>query len=247
MRLFIAIVSLLLAATIHLFYIDYQVDGENYIYSWPATKSQRRDLQSKYDRRFGKNAIDISKRVVLFGGRPSERLGASYEKAFWLGVIVPLSLAAFSMLVLLPLQLKSTSPPKPQGEKKGPEPRSNLKSRQNVQRPKEHRQQSLAELLIQHFGQNFPVSSGEGTELKPLMVTAKADYVSVEYAVAEYVFGQFREEYQLANQSLASEGDRKIDRLTFNIKPSDTKEWTEQRNLYFDITIGFDQLSGNRA
>lgn len=103
-------------------------------------------------------------------------------------------------------------------------------------------QQSLAQLLLDDLGRNFPVASGNAKENDPLIITALKDYVAVEYAVVRHVLGKIHETYELDSQSLLNQGDRRIDELVFKVKSAGAADWTGRRRFYFDITKGFNQL-----
>ena len=103
-------------------------------------------------------------------------------------------------------------------------------------------QKSLAQLLLDDLGSDFPVSSGNGMRDDPLLITAETDYVSVEYAAVKHVLRAVREEYKLTKQQLISEDNRQIDELIFDVNPMGANEWTGRRSFYFDITSGYNKL-----
>jgi len=102
--------------------------------------------------------------------------------------------------------------------------------------------QSLAELLINDFGTQFPVSSGNGKKDDPLVITAKSDYVAIEHAIVKHVLGKVREQYELDSQKLINADGRQIDELIFSVKSIGEENWTGHRRFYFDITKGFSNL-----
>lgn len=97
----------------------------------------------------------------------------------------------------------------------------------------------LKEILVARFGENFPVGLGSCKRDDPLIVTAKNDYVSVEYAVAEYLLQEMGFEYKFESQSLHHIDDRAIDELIFASKETDELEWSETRRFFFDVSAGF--------
>lgn len=97
----------------------------------------------------------------------------------------------------------------------------------------------LADLLREHLDPELPVSTGNGKEDDPLIITATRDYVSVEYAIAHHALAMSNEEFKLNEQRLHNRGDRVIDELVFDVKPSGASAWKGQRRFFFDITTGF--------
>lgn len=98
---------------------------------------------------------------------------------------------------------------------------------------------SLAELIREDLGEGFPVSTGNGKQDDPLVITELLDYVSVEYTVATHVLTMLREEFELEGQSLTRANGRAIDELVYAVKSPGESEWTGRRRFYFDITDGF--------
>ncbi|HOB44480.1 MAG TPA: hypothetical protein PKH75_15155 [Bacillota bacterium] len=98
---------------------------------------------------------------------------------------------------------------------------------------------TLASLLLEYLDPDFPVSTGNGKADDPLVVTATHDYVSVEHAAVRHVMTMVREDYRLAEQRVHHNGDRVIDELVVDVKPSGANEWTGRRRFFFDITAGF--------
>lgn len=75
-----------------------------------------------------------------------------------------------------------------------------------------------------------------------MIITAIKDHVSVEYAIVRHVLGSAGEEFQLSKQALMTMGNRKIDKMIFDVKPFGAEEWQGSRSFYFDITAGYDGL-----
>lgn len=194
--------------------------------------------------------------VVPYGIAPSKNVGGSdrlrKRDAFWFGIILPISLLAGALTLFAShlgaraqhtrketgLKLDTAKVPTEPGA-------SNHLSAPPIgvlteTLPPE--QKSLAQLLIDDLGSEFPVSSGNGKRDDPLLITAERDYVSVEYAAVRHVLGAVREEYKLTKQQLISEDNRQIDELIFDVKPIGANEWTGRRSFYFDITSGYNKL-----
>jgi len=79
---------------------------------------------------------------------------------------------------------------------------------------------SLAELLLEDFGSELPISHGNAKLDDPLVITSTVDYISVEHEVARHIFAMMREEYALAEQRVHHTDGRVVDELVFDAKPS---------------------------
>lgn len=97
----------------------------------------------------------------------------------------------------------------------------------------------LAELLREHFGDDFPVGAGSAKQDDPLVITAKRDYVSFEYATAQMLMEMACYEYKLERQTIRHVDNREVDELAYAVKPAGESEWTETKRFYFDITAGY--------
>lgn len=92
---------------------------------------------------------------------------------------------------------------------------------------------------------DLPISTGDLTQANPLVITAKRDYVSVEFVVIDILHAESPDtEFQKKGQALLGMGDRSIDRVDYDFKPKGAKSWVGVRSYYFDITEGFRNLGG---
>ena len=90
----------------------------------------------------------------------------------------------------------------------------------------------------EHFGPEFPISTGTAQPANPLVITEEVDYVSIEYAVANYILrSMWRYRYKLKEQSTSHIDGRVIDKMIFLAN----RGGTEEKTFYFafDITAGF--------
>lgn len=209
-----------------------------------AKDAELKNLMSKPEQKRKMALAAIDSQPIYFGLLATNIDKAaprkSINEAFWLGVVVPISLVVIALLlaaqrrsmqqagVVLPDEME---PPSPAGA-----------TSQVVQKDQLVDSPSLAELLLADFGPGFPIQSGDGSETDPLIVTAIKDYVAVEYAIVRHVLGSAGEEFQLSKQALMTMGNRKIDKMIFDVKPVGAEEWQGSRSFYFDITAGYDGL-----
>ena len=335
-RWFAVAAAVLVAILLHTFYVDYKVNAERYLLSWPATPLQRNDLLDKearsqvrpgneriedvggttlydqraehinryceptdrYRRQYGNaNILDrpwpdpedslywrcsrkfvptrpkevkvvipgvsfvaarasLEKRYAstkfLFGMVPSQIIAGdkpsrtSFVKSYWLGVIVPAALLLFVFFMLVSALRGWVSKGRIEASKQLPndaerrEP--HVKEILGAAEAPQNVPPTLADLLKSDFGPDFPVSGGNGKEGSPIVITARTDYVSVEYAVVRHVLAAIGEEYKLSNQTLLGVNGRNIDKLIFNVRKTGSADWEGQRSFYFDITAGFSDL-----
>lgn len=97
----------------------------------------------------------------------------------------------------------------------------------------------LSDLLREHFGESFPVSSGSAKRDDPLIILDERDYVSIEYSVAQLLLDLAECEYELEQQHVRPANGRVVDELVYATSPKGAPEWTETRRFFFDITAGF--------
>jgi hypothetical protein len=200
---------------------------------FPESEARARELRNMMLR-------SLDNKVVYFGMLPSNQIGGSprlqRRDAFWVGIILPLTLVALAILcMLIPLGRRIELPqePKPLTPTLAT---PHLEPTQNSPP-----MASLADLLREDIDASFPVSGGNGKRDDPLIVTEERDYVGVEYAVVRYVLGSIKENYKLAEQKLLTINDRAIDELVFHVKSNDEELWAGTRRFYFDITAGFNR------
>lgn len=103
---------------------------------------------------------------------------------------------------------------------------------------------TLAQLLRQELGPDFPVVSGNGKADSPLVISETRDYVAVEYAVIRQVTGAIGEEWQVAEQRLMHRDGRAIDEIVLDVKQAGAPEWQGLRRFFFDITLGWNATYG---
>ena len=164
-------------------------------------------------------------------------------QGLWLGVVLPIVLVFTGLWLLATLLLKRRPIATGSAEPSNGRTIANTQYRPPVIEPIPPPPVSaLVQMLRSHFGPDFPVTKGEGTEADPLVISRKVDYVSVEYVVAEHVIRSLGEEFAKEKQSLLHVGGKAIDELAYRVKPTGAPEWSGIRRFYFDITTGFNEL-----
>lgn len=96
----------------------------------------------------------------------------------------------------------------------------------------------VAELLA--ADPNLPISEGDITEARPLVINATNDYVGVEYRVVEMM--QERERgifFKFESQQIFERDGRKIDVLSYRHKVGSSAHWDGVKKYYFDVTRGY--------
>lgn len=127
------------------------------------------------------------------------------------------------------------------GERAGKRESSNKSSDMRSLAPKPVVNSVVARLLS--CNPNLPITVGDLTQTSPLVITAKKDYVSVEYDIIRILHSESPDvEFKMSGQSLLGMGDRNIDRIDFDFKPKGAENWVGVRSYYFDITEGFRNL-----
>ena len=75
-------------------------------------------------------------------------------------------------------------------------------------------------------------------EEHPIVITETDGYVHLEYVITDILFQLKNLESKLVSQHCLSVGDKKLDRLCFEVKSAQDKKPREM-DLYFDITAGY--------
>lgn len=90
---------------------------------------------------------------------------------------------------------------------------------------------------------SLPIGSGDMTQAHPLVITAKNDYVSVEYEVIDVLHSQIPDlEAALQTQGLIRNDGQHIDALTFRYTKANDATWSRVATYYFDISAGMNEL-----
>jgi len=76
----------------------------------------------------------------------------------------------------------------------------------------------------------------------PIVITETDGYVHLEYVITDILFQLKNLESKLVSQHCLSVGDKKLDRLCFEVKSAQDKKPREM-DVYFDITAGYNNLS----
>ena len=76
----------------------------------------------------------------------------------------------------------------------------------------------------------------------PIVITETDGYVHLEYVITDILFQLKNLESKLVSQHCLSVGDKKLDRLCFEVKSAQDKKPREM-DVYFDITAGYINLS----
>ena len=79
-------------------------------------------------------------------------------------------------------------------------------------------------------------------EEHPIVITETDGYVHLEYVITAILFQLKNLESKLVSQHCLSVGDKKLDRLCFEVK-SDQDKKPREMAVYFDITTGYNALS----
>ncbi len=72
----------------------------------------------------------------------------------------------------------------------------------------------------------------------PIVINETDNYVHLEYVTTDILFHLMNLEAKLISQHLISVGEKKLDRLCFEVKPAQDKKPREME-VYFDITAGY--------
>lgn len=91
------------------------------------------------------------------------------------------------------------------------------------------------------------IGDGNCTEADPLTILDTNNHVALEHFIAQLLMEEEGLEFRFCEQSFIPQGERCIDKLTFDAKPEGASEWQEQRRFYFDITDGFNTLQARLA
>ena len=75
----------------------------------------------------------------------------------------------------------------------------------------------------------------------PIVITETDGYVHLEYVITDILFQLKKLEAKMTAQQCISVGDKKIDRLCFEVKSAQDKK-PRKMDVYFDITAGYNAL-----
>lgn len=78
-------------------------------------------------------------------------------------------------------------------------------------------------------------------EEHPIVITETDGYVHLEYVITDILFQLKGLESQMVSQYCMSVGDKKLDRLCFEVRSAQDKKLKEI-DVYFDITAGYDSI-----
>ena len=76
---------------------------------------------------------------------------------------------------------------------------------------------------------------------RPIVITETDNYVHLEYVITDILFHLMNLESKLNSQHLISVGDKKLDRLCFEVKSAQGKK-PKEIDVFFDITAGYNAL-----
>lgn len=76
-------------------------------------------------------------------------------------------------------------------------------------------------------------------EEHPIVITETDGYVHLEYVITDILFQLKNLEAKMTTQQCLSVGDKKLDRLCFEVKSAQDKK-PRKMDVYFDITAGYD-------
>jgi hypothetical protein len=76
----------------------------------------------------------------------------------------------------------------------------------------------------------------------PIVITETDGYVHLEYVITDILFQLKNLEAKMTTQQCLSFGDKKLDRLCFEVKSTQNKE-PKEMDVYFDITAGYNTVS----
>ena len=85
--------------------------------------------------------------------------------------------------------------------------------------------------------ENAELSIGNDKE-RPIVITETDNYVHLEYVITDILFQLMNLESKMISQHLISVGDKKLDRLCFEVKSVQEKK-PKAMDVYFDITAGY--------
>lgn len=172
-----------------------------------------------------------------FGMLPTRDLDGtdsrSRDKAFWIGLIVPVVVIFFAILIIrLPMEsLRIRKFTVKHGAQVGLQPS-----------PPRNASASFCDSLRASYGEGFPVAAGNATEDDPLVITELHDYVGIEHAAIRHACEGSGQDFRIAKQALLDVRGRKIDLLYVDVKIRDADDWSSQQKFCFDITAGFNAL-----
>ncbi len=75
----------------------------------------------------------------------------------------------------------------------------------------------------------------------PIVITETEGYVHLEYVITDILFQLKNLESKMISQQCLSVGDKKLDRLCFEVKSAQDKKPMEM-NVYFDVTAGYNAV-----
>lgn len=75
-------------------------------------------------------------------------------------------------------------------------------------------------------------------EEHPIVITETKGYVHLEYVIATFLFRLKRLQAKMLSQQFTSVGDKKLDRLCFEVKSTQGNK-PRELDVFFDITAGF--------
>ena len=96
----------------------------------------------------------------------------------------------------------------------------------------------VSELL---YSENGALHIGNDEE-HPIVITETDGYVHLEYVITDILFQLKKLEAKMTAQQCISVGDKKLDRLCFEVKSTQDKE-PKEMDVYFDITAGYNTVS----
>lgn len=129
---------------------------------------------------------------------------------------------------------------------KGPSSRKPAVARTSNELPRAAKRNDENSELVREIARldpTLPLGSGDMSAAFPLVITAKHDYVAVEYRVIELMHNQLQGlEAELLTQGLLEQDGRHVDALTYGYRRQGSAEWERKKTYHFDITEGMNEF-----
>ena len=191
---------------------------------------------------------ELGAKENLHGLRPSQTLGGDQpsktmiQKAFWLGIVLPMLFMALSACLILYLtatKINFANKKITRRFEKSDSVASQSPSEPQPQ-PKNEESINLRNLLKADFGIDFPISGGTGNSRdNPVVILREEpnDYTSCEYGVLKCIARGRGVEWKLVQQAVMHHNGRTLDQMKVKMtthSPDGMHHTIE--NYYFDIT-----------
>lgn len=195
---------------------------------------------------------ELAAKEISHGLRPSQTLGGDQpsktmiQKAFWLGVVLPLlfiALSACLVLYLIATNLKvSDQKATRRFEESEPvtPPTATATATAPPSQPEKGEPINLRNLLKADFGIDFPIAGGTGNSKEnPIVILREEpnDYTSCEYGVLDCIARGRGVEWKLVQQAVMHHNGRTLDQMKVKMTQHSSSSMHHTiENYYFDIT-----------